>query len=118
MLHGLILRFQVASDLQREGELLNFMITPCDVDDRKPLEYKEFLEFTKLQSNMKGGADERFRQTSAWNTSDTDATIILSSIYWELLLHIAYSRKSCASMYKGHWTHSLIYSKVVELTLI
>ncbi len=30
------------------------MITLCDVDDRKPLEYKEFLEFTKLQSNMKG----------------------------------------------------------------
>ena len=64
------------------GELLNFMITPGDVDDRKPLEYKAFVEFiygklvgdkgyickelfdmlfvdgiqllTKLRSNMKG----------------------------------------------------------------
>ena len=26
-------------------ELLNFMITPGDVDDRKPLEYKVFAEF-------------------------------------------------------------------------
>ena len=65
-----------------KGELLNFMITPGDVDDRKPLEYKAFVEFiygklvgekgyignhfferffvdgiqliTKLKSNMKG----------------------------------------------------------------
>ncbi len=65
-----------------KGELLNFMITPGDVDDRKPLEYKAFIEFiygklvadkgyigknlfrwlfvygihliTKLKSNMKG----------------------------------------------------------------
>ena len=64
------------------GELLNFMITPGDVDDRKSLEYKSFVEFiygklvgdkgyigknlferlfvdgiqliTKLKSNMKG----------------------------------------------------------------
>ena len=65
-----------------KGELLNFMITPGDVDDRKPLEYKEFVNLiygklvgdkgyvgknlfqrlfvdgiqliTKLKSNMKG----------------------------------------------------------------
>lgn len=65
-----------------KGEILNFMITPGDVDDRKPLEYKAFVEFiygklvgdkgyigknlfqrlfvdgiqliTKLKSNMKG----------------------------------------------------------------
>ena len=64
------------------GELLNFMITPGNVDDRKPLEYKSFMNFiygklvgdkgyigknlferlfvdgiqliTKLKSNMKG----------------------------------------------------------------
>lgn len=63
-------------------ELLNFMITPGDIDDRKPLEYKSFIKFiygkivgdkgyikkslferlfvdgiqliTKLKSNMKG----------------------------------------------------------------
>ena len=28
-----------------KGELLNFMITPSDVDDRKPLGYKSFVEF-------------------------------------------------------------------------
>lgn len=28
-----------------KGELLNFMITPGDVDDRKPLEYKSFVAF-------------------------------------------------------------------------
>ena len=66
----------------KRGELLNFMIAPSDVDDRKPLEYKLFVEFiygkhvgdkgyigrnlferlfvdgiqliTKLKSNMKG----------------------------------------------------------------
>lgn len=27
------------------GEMLNFMITPGDVDDRKPLDYKPFVEF-------------------------------------------------------------------------
>lgn len=27
------------------GELLKFKITPGDVDDRKPLEYKSFVEF-------------------------------------------------------------------------
>ena len=82
MLYGLVLRFQVAFDLHEKGELLNFMITPGDVDDRKPLEYKAFVEFiqgrlfgdkgyisknlfqrlfvdgiqliTKLKSNMKG----------------------------------------------------------------
>ena len=28
-----------------KGELLNFMITPGDIDDRKPLEYKAFIDF-------------------------------------------------------------------------
>lgn len=28
-----------------KGELLNFMITPGDVDDREPLEYNAFVEF-------------------------------------------------------------------------
>ena len=73
--------------------MLNFMITPGDVDDRKPLEYKAFVEFiygkfvgdkgyigkhlferlfvdgiqliTKLKSNMKGGFDVRVRQTAS-----------------------------------------------------
>ena len=28
-----------------KGELLNFMITPGDFDDHKPLEYKAFIDF-------------------------------------------------------------------------
>ena len=68
--------------LTEKGELLKFMITPGDVDDRKPLDHKAFVEFlygklvgakgyigkelfqrlfvdgiqliTKLKSNMKG----------------------------------------------------------------
>ena len=36
----------VISEICNErGELLNFMITPGDVDDRKQLEYKAFVEF-------------------------------------------------------------------------
>lgn len=31
--------------LNEKGELLNFMITPADVDDCKPLEYKAFIEY-------------------------------------------------------------------------
>lgn len=29
-----------------KGELLNFMLTSGDVDDRKPLEYKAFMKLT------------------------------------------------------------------------
>ncbi len=77
------------------GELLNFMITPGDVNDRKPLEYKPFVEFlygklvgdkgyiskniferlfvdgiqliTRLKSNMRS-TDVTFRQTSSKET--------------------------------------------------
>ena len=35
-----------------KGELLNFMITPGDVDDRKPLKYKAFIEF--IQGKLVG----------------------------------------------------------------
>ena len=43
--NGMVLRMQATFDMQRE-ELLNFMITPGDVDDRKPLEYKAFVDLT------------------------------------------------------------------------
>ena len=79
---GWFLGFKLHLICNEKGELLNFMITPGDVDDRKPLEYKAFVEFiygklvgdkgyisqnlfqrlfvdgiqliTKLKSNMKG----------------------------------------------------------------
>ena len=41
----LICKFKLHLICNEKGELLNFMITPGDVDDRKPLEYKAFVEF-------------------------------------------------------------------------
>ena len=43
--NGMVLRMQATFDMQRE-ELLNFMIMSGDVDDRKPLEYKAFVDLT------------------------------------------------------------------------
>ena len=79
---GWFFGFKLHLICNEKGELLNFMITPGDVDDRKPLELKSFMEFiygklvgdkgyisknlfqrlfvdgiqliTKLKSNMKG----------------------------------------------------------------
>lgn len=79
---GWFFGFKLHLICNERGELLNFMITPGNVDDRKSLEYKSFVEFiygklvgdkgyigknlferlfvdgiqliTKLKSNMKG----------------------------------------------------------------
>ena len=79
---GWFFGFKLHLICNEKGELLNFMITPGDVDDRKPLEYMAFIDFiygklvgykgyigknlfqrlfvdgiqliTKLKSNMKG----------------------------------------------------------------
>ena len=57
---GWFFGFKLHLICNEKGELLNFMITPADVDDRKPLEYKAFIEYifgkliTKLKNNMKG----------------------------------------------------------------
>ena len=79
---GWFFGFKLHLICNERGELLNFMVTPGDVDDRKPLEYKRFIEMifdklvadkgyisknlfqklfvdgiqliTKLKSNMKG----------------------------------------------------------------
>ena len=42
---GWFFGFKLHIVCNEKGELLNFMITPGDVDDRKPLEYKAFVEF-------------------------------------------------------------------------
>ena len=42
---GRFFGFKLHLVCNERGELLNFMITPGDVDDRKPLEYKAFVEF-------------------------------------------------------------------------
>ena len=79
---GWFFGFKLHLICNEKRELLNFMITPGDIDDRKPLEYKAFIKFiygkivgdkgyikkslferlfvdgiqliTKLKSNMKG----------------------------------------------------------------
>ena len=42
---GWFFGFKLHLICNEKGELLNFTITPGDVDDRKPLEYKAFVEF-------------------------------------------------------------------------
>ena len=42
---GWFLGFKLHLICNEKGELLNFMITPGNVDDRKPLEYNAFVEF-------------------------------------------------------------------------
>ena len=42
---GWFFGFKLHLICNEKGELLNFMITPGDVNDRKPLEYKNFVEF-------------------------------------------------------------------------
>ena len=42
---GWFFGFKLHLICNERGELLNFMITPGDVDDRKPLEYKPFVKF-------------------------------------------------------------------------
>ena len=61
---GWFFGFKLHLICNEKGELLNFMITPGDVDDRKPLEISKNLFqrlsvdgiqlITKLKSNMKG----------------------------------------------------------------
>lgn len=79
---GWFFGFKLHLICNEKGELLNFMITPGDIDDRRPIEYKAFVDFiygklvgdkgyisknlfnrlfvdgiqliTKLKSNMKG----------------------------------------------------------------
>ncbi len=42
---GWFFGFKLHLICNEKGELLNFMITPGDVDDRKPLDHKTFVEF-------------------------------------------------------------------------
>ena len=42
---GWFFGFKLHLICNEKGELLNFMITPGDIDDRKPLEYKAVIDF-------------------------------------------------------------------------
>ncbi len=41
---GWFFGFRLHLICNERGELMNFMITPCDMDDRKTIEYKAFVE--------------------------------------------------------------------------
>ena len=45
MFHGVVLRIQATFDMQRTWRTSEFYDYAGDVDDRKPLEYKAFVEF-------------------------------------------------------------------------
>ena len=47
---GWFFGFKLHLICNEKGELLNCMITPGDVDDRKPLECKAFVDFILLLS--------------------------------------------------------------------
>ena len=42
---GWFFGFKLHLICNEKGELLNFMITPGGIDDRKPLEYRSFIDF-------------------------------------------------------------------------
>ena len=46
---GWFFGFKLYLICNEKGELLNFMITPGDVDDRKPLEHKAFIELRQFR---------------------------------------------------------------------
>lgn len=58
---GWFFGFKLHLICNERGELLNFMITPGDVDDRKPLEYKPFVEF--LYGNLSAIRDTSARKS-------------------------------------------------------
>ena len=51
---GWLFGFKLHLICNEKGELLNFMITPGDIDDRKPLEYKVFIDL--IYGKLFGGS--------------------------------------------------------------
>ena len=49
---GWFFGFKLHLICNEKGELLNFMITPGDIDDRKPLEYKAFIDLLYMVSYL------------------------------------------------------------------
>ena len=50
---GWFFGFKLHLICNEKGELLNFMITPGDIDDREPLKYEAFMEF--IYGKLVGG---------------------------------------------------------------
>lgn len=69
---GWFFGFKLHLICNEKGELLNFMITPGDVDDRKPLEYKSFCGFYIWQAGRRQGVHQQESLPKAvrgWNTT-------------------------------------------------
>ena len=69
---GWFFGFKLYLICNEKGELINFMITPGDIDDRKPLEYKAFVDFIygKLVSDKGYHRQESLPKTvCGWNTT-------------------------------------------------
>lgn len=64
---GWFFGFKLHLICNERGELQNFMVTPGDVDDRKPLENKRFFEMTfdKLVAD-KGYISKNLFQSFSW----------------------------------------------------
>ena len=64
---GWFFGFKLHLICNERGELLNFMITPGDVDDRKPLEYKAFVKLsTENWSETRDTSAGNFSRGSSW----------------------------------------------------
>ena len=64
---GWFFGFKLHLICNKKGELLNFMITPGDVDDRKPPEYKTLLNsYTESCSQTKGILARIFSYACLW----------------------------------------------------
>ena len=59
---GWFFGFKLDLICNEKGALLNFMIMPGDVDDRKHLEYKAFIEFYCCPINVKKSRKDRLNR--------------------------------------------------------
>jgi hypothetical protein len=68
---GWFFGFKLHLICNEKGELLNFMFTPGDIDDRKPLEYKPFIRFQYLSIFVSLHLHEHFSDNDKLNTETT-----------------------------------------------
>ena len=75
---GWFFGFKLHLICNEKGELLNFMITPGDVDDRKPLEYKAFVEFIygkRVGGGIKGISARIFSNGCLWTAYNSSPNL-------------------------------------------
>lgn len=83
----------------KKGELLNFMITPGDIDDREPLKYNAFVEFLYGKSEIKGIFPKDSNRNVSILTVSPRLEGYISWLFPSVICHFACTRcKYCASM--------------------